>query len=293
MSIVKAALLARATKIALGTAILSVVAALAPGMARAQLLSPQWPQEQRDRFLALGKAQWSLDQTCNTMITFTRTLETDPFFAKFNGVPARVEMASDFAAWKQDDARGRGARHPSSVFNWSICKGNQVAATIFALPPQAAIPAVATLPPAAPDYSAPVPVTPVSVGMAGTVQLGMHGGTYVIPDVILNNTSKANFTLDSGAADITMPTQVIYQMVAKGDLTPADFLGVQTYVIADGSKHIQPMYRLHSVTIGGVTLHDVQASGSDGDVWLLGQTFLRRLSSWSIDNKTATLHISA
>jgi predicted aspartyl protease len=65
------------------------------------------------------------------------------------------------------------------------------------------------------------------------------------------------------------------------------------YVIADGSKHIQPMYRLHSVTIGGVTLHDVQASGSDGDVWLLGQTFLRRLSSWSIDNKTATLHIAA
>jgi hypothetical protein len=145
------------------TALLACAAlAIAPA-AQAQLLSPQWPSEQRARFLALGKAQWSLDQTCNTMIAFTRTLEADAFFANFNGVPARVAMANDFAAWRQDDARGLGAKHPSSVFNWSICEGNPAATAMFALLP-VAISAPAPLPAPAPAAARPRSRHPSSKG---------------------------------------------------------------------------------------------------------------------------------
>jgi hypothetical protein len=273
----------------------AIALAIVPCMAHAQLLSPQWPPEQRARFLALGRAQWSLDQTCNTMIAFTGTLESDAFFANFNGTPARVGMANDFEAWKQDDAHGLGAKHPSSVFNWSICKGNPVAAVMFALPP--AVPtSVNTPPPPTPTQ----PFGPAAFGQtivsppvtAMEVPIYPLHGTNIVP-VTVNGSLTRDFTLDSGAATVVIPPSIARELRSEGSLTESDFVRTGTFVIADGTTHTEPVYRL-SITVGGVTLHDIEcAVGTDEDTSLLGQSFLRHFSSWSIDNRRGVLKLEA
>ena len=228
------------------------------------------------------------------MIAFTRTLESDAFFANYNGVPARVEMAADFEAWKQDDARGLGATHPSSVFNWSICKGNPVAAVMFVLAPRDALPTAApttvaaapTQPfgPAAFGQTLPPPVTAMEVPI-----YPLHG-TNIVP-VTVNGSLTRDFTLDSGAATVVIPPSIARELRREGSLTESDFVRTGTFVIADGTTHIEPVYRL-SITVGGVTLHDIEcAVGTDEYTSLLGQSFLRHFSSWSIDNRRGVLKL--
>ena len=54
------------------------------------------------------------------------------------------------------------------------------------------------------------------------------------------------------------------------------------------------MVKLHSLAIGGVTLTDVPAALSEDETFLLGQSFLSKFKSWSIDNRrhVLTLHAS-
>ena len=90
--------------------------------------------------------------------------------------------------------------------------------------------------------------------------------------------------LDSGAGDVSLPLAVAKLLVAAGTLTKADYIGDGIYVLADGRRIKEPQYRLRSVTVGGYTMTNVQASIGDGSEILLGQSFLGRLASWSIDN---------
>jgi clan AA aspartic protease (TIGR02281 family) len=268
----------------------AIALAMVPGLAHAQLLSPQWPPEQRARFLALGRAQWSLDQTCNTMIAFTRTLESDAFFANFNGVSARVEMANDFEAWKQDDAHGLGAKHPSSVFNWSICKGNPVAAVMFALPPLSGAPAapVDDLPGIGPVAAPAAP--PATISNAIEVPFTRNNGGTIEVAVTINGSERAIFMVDSGASDVVIPRSLAKRLAANGSLTKADYLSTATYVIANGAHVEAARYTLHALTIAGHTVTDVRCSvGNDEDTLLLGQSFLRKFPSFSINNARGVL----
>jgi clan AA aspartic protease (TIGR02281 family) len=284
-------------KIAAYAAKAAIVLVMVSGVAHAQLLSPQWPPEQRARFLDLGKAQWSRDHTCNTMIAFTRTLEADTFFASFNGVPARVEMADDFEAWKLDDSHGLGAKHLSSVFNWSICKGNPVAAVMFAPRGAGGIFIPGPVAPAAPVNDLPG-IGPVAAPAAPPVTISNaievpftrnNGGTIEVP-VTLNNTEQVTFIVDSGASDVVIPRSVAKRLVASGSLTKADYLSTATYVIANGAHVEQARYTLHSLTIAGHTVTNVRCSvGDDDDTMLLGQSFLRKFPSFSIDNARGVL----
>lgn len=287
-------------KIAAYAAKAAIALAMVPGVAHAQLLSPQWPPEQRARFLDLGKAQWSRDHTCNTMIAFTRTLEADTFFASFNGVPARVEMADDFEAWKLDDAHGLGAKHLSSVFNWSICKGNPVAAVMFAPPDAGGIFIPGPVAPAAPVNDLPgigpvaVPAAPAAppVTISNAIEVPFtrnNGGTIEVP-VTINGSERAIFMVDSGASDVMIPRSLARRLAANGSLTKADYLSTATYVIANGAHVEAARYTLHALTIAGHTVTDVRCSvGNDEDTLLLGQSFLRKFPSFSINNARGVL----
>jgi Aspartyl protease len=61
------------------------------------------------------------------------------------------------------------------------------------------------------------------------------GGTFEVP-VEINGAITLNFVIDSGAADVTIPADVVSTLIRMGTIKPSDFIGRQTYVLADGSE---------------------------------------------------------
>jgi hypothetical protein len=112
------------------------------------------------------------------------------------------------------------------------------------------------------------------------------GGVFVLP-AIVNGTTKSYFVVDSGAASVQIPEEVIDEMKRNGTITDADFLGQRRVILADGSGLQLRVFRLRTLQIDGRTMDNVLAAvGAPRSHALLGQSFLRRLSWWKIDNVT-------
>jgi predicted aspartyl protease len=64
----------------------------------------------------------------------------------------------------------------------------------------------------------------------------------------------------------------------------------QTYVLADGSEVPSQQFRIRSIRVGNRTVKDVIGSIAPvkGDI-LLGQGFLSKFKSWSVDNEQHAL----
>ena len=135
--------------------------------------------------------------------------------------------------------------------------------------------------PAAPTVSAPPPQRSVS-GLS--IPMKREGGTYVVP-VLINNAITLDFTVDSGASDVSIPEDVVSTLIRAGTIRDTDFIGEQTYVLADGSRVKSKTFRIRSLKVGDRVLENVTGSvaGRNGTL-LLGQSFLGRFKSWSIDN---------
>jgi predicted aspartyl protease len=85
-------------------------------------------------------------------------------------------------------------------------------------------------------------------------------------------------------------SNVVRTLWRTGTITDADFLDKQTYQLADGSTFPSQRFVIRALMIGDKTLENVvggiaPAAGS----LLLGQSFLGRFKSWSIDNQAGTL----
>jgi predicted aspartyl protease len=96
--------------------------------------------------------------------------------------------------------------------------------------------------------------------------------------------------VDSGASDVSIPADVVGTLVRTETITDADFLGKQTYQMADGSTVPSMRFVIRSLKVGDKTLENV--TGSIAPVagsLLLGQSFLSRFKSWSIDNQMRAL----
>ena len=121
------------------------------------------------------------------------------------------------------------------------------------------------------------------------IQMVRSGGTYGVP-VTINDAISLTFILDSGASDVSIPTDVFSTLVRSGTITDADMLGSQTYVLADGSKKKSPTFRIRSLKIGSVVVENVTASVAENSApLLLGMSFLSRFPSWSVDNSRHVL----
>jgi hypothetical protein len=147
----------------------------------------------------------------------------------------------------------------------------------------------------------PAPATPVVIPAAvaappklqSEIPLEDDNGTFVVP-VTINDTISLKFTIDSGASYVTIPSDVASTLVRAGTITAADYVGSDTFVLADGSEVPSPEFRMKSLRVGNLVLHDVVASiTNDRGSLLLGQTFLRRLGNWSIDNNRHVLTLGA
>jgi clan AA aspartic protease (TIGR02281 family) len=148
-------------------------------------------------------------------------------------------------------------------------------------------------PPNPPPVARLEPSAPPSVSGAPTrgtvIQLQPDRGTFTIP-VLINDKITLNFVLDSGAADVTIPSDVVGTLRRTGTLSNADFLGTKTYVLADGSKMSAQTFRIKSLKIGNRVIENVTASTAPANGSLLvGQSFLSRFKSWSIDNNRQVL----
>jgi clan AA aspartic protease (TIGR02281 family) len=121
-----------------------------------------------------------------------------------------------------------------------------------------------------------------------SIPLVHEHGTLQVP-VVINGVSL-NFTIDSGASDVSIPGNVFTTLIRAGTVLPQDLLDKRAYKLADGSTQISQRFRIRSLRVGNLELRDVIASvvPSAGSL-LLGQSFLSRLKSWSIDNERQVL----
>jgi clan AA aspartic protease (TIGR02281 family) len=135
----------------------------------------------------------------------------------------------------------------------------------------------------------PTPRPAPADGDTTEIRLRNHDGTLVVP-VLINNTMTVPFTIDSGASDVSISTDILNKLMQSGSISRADFLGKQTYHLADGSTVASETFRIHSLKVGDREVKDVTGSvTNDTDGLLLGQSFLTRFRSWSIDNQRQVL----
>jgi hypothetical protein len=111
--------------------------------------------------------------------------------------------------------------------------------------------------------------------------------------VRINDAITIPFVLDSGAAEVAIPADVFLTLRRAGTVTDNDFRGTGTYTLADGSQQISQRFLLHKIGVRDQVVEDVVANvvSMNGDA-LLGQSFLSKLPSWTIDNNQHALVLS-
>ena len=123
------------------------------------------------------------------------------------------------------------------------------------------------------------------------ISMEKEGGVYVVP-INLNGAITLNAIIDSGASDVSIPADVVSTLIRAKTISQEDFLGLETYTLADGTRVPSTKFRIKNLKVGNRYLEDVTASiASSKAVILLGQSFLGRFKSWSIDNEKHTLNL--
>ena len=121
------------------------------------------------------------------------------------------------------------------------------------------------------------------------IPLLAQGGTFVVP-VLINGQITLNFTIDSGAADVSIPADVVSTLTRTGTIQESDFVGQKVYRLAVGSTVPSATFFIRLLKVGSHLLENVMGSVASAQAdLLLGQSFLSRFNSWSIDNKRQVL----
>jgi gag-polyprotein putative aspartyl protease len=129
----------------------------------------------------------------------------------------------------------------------------------------------------------------ISPTKAEEISLDRVGGVYEVP-VTLNGVMTLNFVLDSGAAEVLIPAEVMLTLMHTHTVSADDFLPGRTYVLADGSKVKSPRFILRSLKIGKHHIESIPASiNKVNSSLLLGQNLLERLGVWSLDSRRQIL----
>jgi hypothetical protein len=127
---------------------------------------------------------------------------------------------------------------------------------------------------------------------AEEIPLVRDSNTYLIP-VRVNNSVTLNFTIDTGASNVVIPGDVVSTLMRTGTLTEREFIGRTVSVLADGSRIPSLQFVLREVQVGNQIIRNVVASVSTMKASpLLGQSFLSRLPSWSIDYRRHALVVN-
>jgi uncharacterized protein/predicted aspartyl protease len=126
---------------------------------------------------------------------------------------------------------------------------------------------------------------------SGTAAISMKnaGGVYVV-GVRINGAITLDFIVDSGASDVMIPADVAMTLARTGTISSGDFIGDREYRLGDGSTLKSERFILRELMIGDRAVQNIVASiGSVKGEPLLGQSFLSRFASWSVDNNRHAL----
>jgi len=124
------------------------------------------------------------------------------------------------------------------------------------------------------------------------IHLTRINGVLTAP-VTINDTVTLPFVVDSGASLVNISADVFRSLVVQKVITPADMRAPHQVRMADGSERMQPVFVIRSLRVGALTLDNVTGSvGPEAAPLLLGQTFLERFRSWSVDNSEQVLHLN-
>jgi len=136
----------------------------------------------------------------------------------------------------------------------------------------------------------PAPAKPAPAANAQiAISMRPVAGIHVVP-VLINDAITLNFAVDSGAADVSIPANVVSRLIQEGSLGDADFIGERKYRLADGSTTVLKRFRIRSLKVGDAEVENVTGSvAPERGFPLLGQSFFRHFRSWSIDNATHEL----
>jgi hypothetical protein len=117
-----------------------------------------------------------------------------------------------------------------------------------------------------------------------SIKLKESGGVYMLP-VRINDTVTVPFVLDSGAAEVSIPSDVFSVLKRSDTINQTDFIGTSIYTLADGTTVSSDRYILHKMGVGDHIITEVVANvvSVKGDP-LLGQSFLQKLPAWTLDN---------
>lgn len=127
------------------------------------------------------------------------------------------------------------------------------------------------------------PLQPTAPGQT-LVKGQPDAGTLSVP-VSIDGAPDMDFTVDSGASLVSIPSSDADPFIKTGLIKPGDYRGQETFQLADGRRVTGKVYLIHSLKVGGREVKDVLALIYQGNgPRLLGQSFLKRFKSWSIDN---------
>lgn len=110
--------------------------------------------------------------------------------------------------------------------------------------------------------------------------------------ITLGEKLLSKFILDSGAGECNMSSNLEKILINNGVIKRADYLTNGLYVLADGSIVENKRVKISKIKIGNRIISNVTMSiGSSDSPNLLGQSLLKKLDKWSIDNTKKLLII--
>lgn len=109
-------------------------------------------------------------------------------------------------------------------------------------------------------------------------------GIYTIPCEV--NGLKLRFVFDTGASDVHLSLLDAAFMIKNGYIKEEDFIGKDSYFMADGSISENAIVNLKEIKIGTIILNNVRAciSSKLDAALLLGQSAIKKIGKYTIDN---------
>lgn len=131
-----------------------------------------------------------------------------------------------------------------------------------------------------------------SIRCGAKVKMESNGGVYLVP--INVNGLDLKFIFDTGASSICISSAEATVMVRQGKITEEDVLGQQQFQDATGGISVGTVVNLKTVDIGGIVLHNVEATVVDNidAPLLLGQTALAKFGKIAIDYNELTIEFN-
>lgn len=116
-----------------------------------------------------------------------------------------------------------------------------------------------------------------------------QGAVFRVPG-LLDGKIPLLFAVSSGSTGVTIPNGLAVLMSDQGLLKKSDVVGETNAILSNGAITRITIIHIASLQIGGVVLHDLDVGYTPGaGEPQLGQSFLNRFKSWSIDNSRQLL----